>query len=367
MTYSVKGTIEERIQAEQSILAEFNSLKKAMDTIVFLGYGNENLLSDTIKIRAANLSLLYYYLWKIFEERGAETESRNTKDFSAVKMFLSPVVRGSWETIKKPEYSGEIKNAFEIFCDASYSDLDAFHNDFYKELEGVYRDSASEAIKKIDFIEKCYSYNLQEAYKILYQSIKAEKANYKLIVILILTSFLCRESFEIGFNISYSESMSLLIRLGLLMGRDTFIRDLTSHSELLDPIQKAIDDYIKMGVLSENNFKEIVSFLFSDIVKGNDKKMLFVEKELFRITQRLFRLAYKWQIREEKKCYCPKITLHEEAIENDKEEIKYKKWLAKILSLLFVTSAEEVYYKLGYDEENFYFLLKRGVFGAKNH
>ena len=365
MSYSIEGTIEEIIQAEQSIITEFNSLKKTMDTIVFLGYGNGNLSNDTIKIRAANLSLLYYYLWKIFEE--GDAESRNTKDFSAVKMFLSPVVRGSWNTVKNPEYEGEIKNVFEIFGDESYSDLDSFHNDIYKELEGVYRDNACVAIKKVDFTEKCNSYNLQKAHKILNQSIKAEKANYKLIVILIVTSFLCRESFEKGFCISYSESMSLLIRLGLLLGRDTFIRDLKGHSELLEPIQKAIDDYQSMGELRENNFKEIVSFLFRDIVKGNNKTMLFVEKELFRITQRLFRLADKCQIREEKKCCSPKIALPEEEIENDKEEIKYKKWLAKVLSLLFVASAEEYDYRLGNDEENFYFLLKRGVFGAKNY
>lgn len=317
-----------KIQNEQILLDKFNSFIKTMDSIVFLAYGDETITKDGLDIFAGNLSLLHYTLWKCFEE--AYGQKYSFKDFNAERMFLS-AMSGSWQVPEKVEYS-YINNPFGIIAKASYSSSSDLFQDLYTSLD-ISRKHGMEPVKVIslgkNLAEKS---DLAISCEILEKSFKAKNANNELLVILIITSFLCASTTKKKKNFNYKQNMTLLFRLALFLGGNTFIEQLNCNfAECLEPMKQSIKSYAALSC--DRTVKDEVCFLFST---DNDSvaSLLSIERELFRITQKLFRLSNPEYVKE-------------------KEKVD----VSKILERLIQLTAQNPAYKFGCDEENFYYLL----------
>lgn len=341
MSYTIK---EERakVQQHQKLITEFSSIVKTMDSIVFMAYGDDFLSQNEIEIYAGNLSLLHYFLWKSFE--AANSQKFSFKDYDALRMFLVPAMQGSLQYNGEHEYAYIHNNPFESLKKSTFTTSKDFLTALYGQLDTIKRNNATEPLKLVRLNGQLPDDDdLRFFLDTLDIGFKGQPE--KLLIVLIITSYLCGAIKNHSGIFSYEYCITLLFRVVLLLDGESFLDDANYvFVNYLHPINDSIQIY---KALNRNlKIEQKVNFLYGVKVKENNISLLSFERELFRITQRLYRIAIDDENAHNK---------------NPKQQI-----LIKILKKLFnitekvknLPFTEKVEFsKLRNDEENFYYLL----------
>lgn len=351
-----EDAIKERLQREKVMLKTFNSAVKTIEHIVFLAYGDESIDDRGINVPAGNFSILFYYLWKIFEARD---KTIHTGAYNAARMFLFPVMQGSWETegMGAQSFLDARYNAFEHCVKGTYETVEDLHADVYLHLNGITREHPTDKFLPIALNRNLSDESDQSiTLKILTKSLKGEMANENLLTLVIVTTYVCR---AIGKDeITYCDGMSILFRLALILSGREFIVDMDKAAcSRTKSIDKAVEEYLSLPEAQKRTIEEEMRFLFNYSASEKSISLLPIERELFRITQQLFRISNVKQDIENEKNSKVNIFITMETDKAEDEDLSLE--IADVVKKLFNTSVHKKDYKLGFDEENFYCLLAR--------
>lgn len=349
---------EENLNLIQERLSDFNAIKKAMESIAFLAFGDIKKTDSEIRIYSACLSLLNFKLWQIFSSKKSFVSIKEVSDF---KMFLLPIIGGSWKTDNAPEYKKITKDTFEVCSREIFKNREEL---FKSLMEGLNELSRKNSYSPILYQDLRESYQ-NELYKVNLNSIndliksdnvyaKTSVANREILVVVIITTFLCQKfnknDKQEHFLVDYSVAMSLIIRLALLLDGDF----LKIYIEMSNPsLLKAIDDIINDYSVLKNEFNltNVMEYLFGSYIEKTNTNMVYIERELFRITQNLFSISKDSKIRAQ---------THRTEVKDASYCLINEDIEGRVLQNLFGLHAhKEPDNRIMYDEENFYYLLVR--------
>lgn len=280
MSY-IQKTIKRVIAQEKGELIIFFNLRKAMESIVFLGCEGLN----ECKIYADFFFAINYTLWKALEE---QKEKKVTGlDFVVSKMFLDPIVKGYCGATETTEDAGSPWSQWEKLTTDNFGNLDLFHEQILATLRGPKRRSKFDPIQKLVFNSKLHNsysiYLFTSSAEVLNDRIKAAKQNQQLIILLIITTFVCE--MYIKKIIDYVQGISILFRLLFVLGRNDFADEIsTTEAAKCEPYISAEKGYRELDI---NNLFEVFKYLFD--IEENGLDLLTIERDIFRITQLFYR------------------------------------------------------------------------------
>lgn len=362
------------IKNEQEVYHKFHSMIKTMDSIVFLGYGEDDNYSRDIIINAECLCLLNYFLWKALMESNKPRIS-----YSPIHL-LAPLMRSIIPATKDTEYKDCVFDIFQTISTSSASTVFQLKQALTKEL-GAWgrRKTVKDPVLYIELyasFKSCIVNDIDVTKEIFTSGSKgliAEIANKKLSLVLIITAFLCRAKSELNDAESYAKNLSILLRLALVLDGANIVGEAKSfYPTIAKKVENLYMTYRSLIVKADSDSKKIrttMAFVFElDFNKEEDTlQLLLIEKELFRITRKLCYLgdcstdkkcvdescAENKENTTEKSCHAP--SRLKQVIKNINVEDKVPKLKQLIREIFECTIPANTF--LGIDEENFYYIL----------